>query len=339
MKGPSIDWWAEERAAIGRGFTVVAGIDEAGRGPLAGPVVAAAVILPLGAPLEGVRDSKQMTPEQRSASFEMIQERALGIGVGVVDVATIDRLNILRASHQAMRDAVAALHTAPDHALIDGLPVHPFPILQTALVKGDGRSASIAAASIIAKVTRDRLMDELHVAYPVYGFSSHKGYTTQEHLELLEKHGPCEIHRRSFAPVARLLGLEGGVGRQTLMSFEGEDRQATGLAGETLAANHLQRLGWEILCQRFRCREGEIDLIARDLDTVVFCEVKTLRGRKSNPAESVTSRKRARLLAAAEAWLCDRQECACRFDVAEVRILPDGFVTVELLRDAFRPGE
>ncbi len=335
MKEPSVDWWEHERAALERGFTVVAGIDEAGRGPLAGPVVAAAVILQTGDCLDGVRDSKQMTPEQRATCFDLIRERALAVGVGMADHEAIDRLNILRASHHAMREALAELAIRPDHALIDGNPVHPFPILQTALVKGDSRSASIAAASIIAKVTRDRLMEALDAEHPHYGFASHKGYATAEHLEMLEKHGPCPIHRRSFAPVSRLLGLDG---HQALLSFESCDRAVTGQTGEAVTAAHLRRLGWTIHCERFRCREGEVDIVAEDADCIVFVEVKTLKGRNSHPAEAVNRRKRDRLVAAALAWLSE-QDRGCRFDVAEVRLLPDGTATVNLICDAFRPGE
>jgi ribonuclease HII len=324
-----------ERLAGGR----VAGVDEAGRGPLAGPVVAAAVVLPVGQALDGVRDSKQMTPEQRDEAFDRIHACALGVGVGIADTETIDRFNILRASHHAMREALTALPVRPDHALIDGRPVHPFPILQTALVKGDSRSVSIAAASVIAKVTRDRMMVALDAQHPEYGFALHKGYATPEHLASLERFGPCVIHRRSFAPVARLLGPEPGEPQQALTFDEG-DRQQTGMAGEVVAASHLRALGWTILCERFRCREGEIDLIAREREMLVFVEVKTLRGRGSAPAEAVNRSKRVKLLAAAETWLAENGlDCACRFDVAEVRVLPTGYATVDVIHDAFRPGE
>lgn len=337
MRMTAVDWWEHERAALAKGFTVVAGIDEAGRGPLAGPVVAAAVILRTGEALDGVRDSKMMSPEERAVCFDLIRERAVSVGVGMADHETIDRINILRATHHAMREALADLAVRPDHALIDGRPVHPFPILQTAIVKGDSLSASIAAASVIAKVTRDRIMEEMDAHHPGYGFASHKGYATSEHLESLERHGPCPIHRRSFAPVARLLGLDG---HQATLSFESHDRAATGQAGETVAVRHLRRLGWVIHCERYRCREGEIDIVAEERECVVFVEVKTLKGRDSSPAEAVNARKRARILAAAEAWLAEQQrDCACRFDVAEVRMLSGGTGSINLIRDAFRPGE
>ena len=191
-----------ERALRARGFVVIAGIDEAGRGPLAGPVVAAAVILPERFRHKTLNDSKQLTELQRERTYaDLLANADVKWAVAAVEVEEIDRLNILRASHEAMRRAVAALATVPDHVLIDGLPVHPFPILQTALVGGDALSFSIAAASVIAKVTRDRIMVEMHARHPEYGFAQHKGYGTELHLAKLRAHGPCPIHRRSFAPV------------------------------------------------------------------------------------------------------------------------------------------
>jgi ribonuclease HII len=201
------DWWYEEREAWEADYRCVAGIDEAGRGPLAGPVVAACVVLPFGKRPEGLNDSKLRTPRQREALFEAILDLARGCGLGVVSAPEIDRLNILRATHLAMRQALDALPPGmqPDLVLIDGLPVRPFPIDQVALVKGDSRSASIAAASILAKVTRDRLMCEYDALYPMYGFAGHKGYGSAAHLRALAAHGPCPLHRRSFRPVAEAL--------------------------------------------------------------------------------------------------------------------------------------
>lgn len=197
---------AEERAARAAGYACVCGIDEAGRGPLAGPVVAAAVVLPPGLALPGLNDSKKLTARRREALYTQLREdeRVL-IGVGMAAAAEIDRLNILRATHEAMARAVAALPTAVDFCLIDGLPVPQFPLPQRALVKGDARCLSIAAASIVAKVTRDRLMQDLAQQYPGYGFEKHAGYGTAAHLAALRRLGPCPEHRRSFAPVAQLL--------------------------------------------------------------------------------------------------------------------------------------
>ena len=189
----------------------IAGIDEAGRGALAGPVVAAAVILPEKFRHRRLNDSKQLAPDLREEIYvDLISNPEVAWAVGLVDHIEIDRINILRASHRAMRIAVEALTVAPDHVLIDGLPVVPFPLPQTAIIDGDCLSLTIAAASVIAKVTRDRLMRDFCAQFPQYSFSQHKGYCTELHLLKLHEFGPCQIHRRSFEPVAQpLLALEG----------------------------------------------------------------------------------------------------------------------------------
>ncbi|MBV9658714.1 MAG: ribonuclease HII [Verrucomicrobia bacterium] len=188
------------------GYQCIAGIDEAGRGPLAGPVVAAAVILPAHFAHPFLDDSKKLSAPCRAAIFEELTANpAVCWSCAVVEPAEIDRLNILRATHEAMRRAVLALARTPGHALIDGLPVRPFPVPHTALIGGDGISFSIAAASVIAKVTRDRLMEAADACYPVYGFARHRGYPTRAHLAMLARHGPCPLHRRSFGPVAQTL--------------------------------------------------------------------------------------------------------------------------------------
>jgi len=193
-----------EQALARRGISPVAGIDEAGRGPLAGPVVAAAVVLPPGFSAPALDDSKKLSAAAREEMYALLTGTAGVVrAFAIRDSAAIDRINILRATHEAMREALLALTSLPAHALIDGLPVPDFPCAQTALVGGDGRSFSIAAASIIAKVERDRLMEDLDRRYPAYGFLRHKGYGTKEHLARLREHGPCPAHRRSYAPVAR----------------------------------------------------------------------------------------------------------------------------------------
>jgi len=197
-------WEPFEEKARSRGFRVIAGLDEAGRGPLAGPVVAAAVVLPDTRILRGVADSKTLTARQREKALALIRKRALGIGVGIVEAGEIDRLNILRASLKAMELAVRDLPVAPDFLLIDGLHSLPLPLEQQAMPKGDGRCLSIAAASIVAKVTRDRLMMAYHEQYPEYNFARHKGYGTREHLQALREHGCCPIHRQSFRTVHQL---------------------------------------------------------------------------------------------------------------------------------------
>src|SRR5213592_974153 len=199
-----------EKKLRANGVACIAGIDEAGRGALAGPVVAAAVILPQKFRHPRLNDSKQLAPELREEIYcELVAHPEVTWTVGIIDSMEIDRINILRASHKAMRFAVEALIDHPDHVLIDGLPVIPFPFPQTAIIDGDCISLSIAAASVIAKVTRDRMMRDFCGQFPEYCFSQHKGYCTELHLLKLHEFGACPIHRRSFEPVAQpLLALE-----------------------------------------------------------------------------------------------------------------------------------
>ena len=193
-----------ESALRARGLTWVAGVDEAGRGPLAGPVAAAAVILPARWRCKGVDDSKKLSAAKREHLFEKITaDSSVVWSMSFVESEEIDRINILRATHAAMAKAVDGLARAIDHCLIDGLRVPHFPYPHDGIVKGDGKSLSIAAASIIAKVSRDRLMVELSREFPQYGFERHMGYGTKQHLEALRLHGPCRLHRRSFQPVAQ----------------------------------------------------------------------------------------------------------------------------------------
>lgn len=198
----------EERLKL-QGHTLIAGLDEAGRGCLAGPVVAAAAILPLAEDclrlFAGVRDSKQLSAAQRERLYAVVMERALGVGVGVVSVEWIDRYNIVRATRLAMQQALADLPVRPTYLLLDALKLPTVRLPQLALIKGDARCLSIAAASIVAKVTRDRLMQCLDEQYPGYGFAHHKGYGTREHKRALSQLGPSPAHRRTFAPVRTLL--------------------------------------------------------------------------------------------------------------------------------------
>ena len=205
----TIDRFEFERALLRRGVAIVAGVDEAGRGPLAGPVVAAAVIFPkdwvfggLPAELAGLNDSKQLSPDEREKFFAFLTANgAVRFAIAGIGPQTIDAINILRATHRAMDQALARLQPEPQHVLVDGLAVNSLRLPQTALVKGDARSFSIAAASILAKVTRDRQMLGYDRQFPAYGFAEHKGYGTARHLAALAEHGPCRIHRRSFAPL------------------------------------------------------------------------------------------------------------------------------------------
>jgi ribonuclease HII len=188
-----------------RGYRVIAGVDEAGRGPLAGPVVAAAVVFGKQVDLPGLNDSKKLTSSRREALAWQIKKQSLAWAVGVSTVSEILRLNIHQASLVAMRRAVLGLEVSPEHVLADGFAIPGLEAAQTSLVGGDGRSAVIAAASIIAKTTRDRLMEVCHHLYPRYGFDRHKGYGTAGHLQALEQYGPCPLHRMGFVPVQNSL--------------------------------------------------------------------------------------------------------------------------------------
>jgi len=190
-----------------QGLTLVAGVDEVGMAPLAGPVIAAAVILRPRARIQGVNDSKQLTPEERDALEPEIRGACVAVGIGRAEVAEIDTLNIYHAGLLALRRAVLALVPRPEHLLVDARRLRDLDIPQQPIVKGDAKSITIGAASIVAKVHRDRLMCELDRAHPGYGFAHNKGYPTPDHLEALEKLGACAIHRRSFTPVAKALGL------------------------------------------------------------------------------------------------------------------------------------
>ncbi len=204
-----LDRFEFERVLWQQQITRVAGVDEAGRGPLAGPVVAATAILPprwaecgLPAELAGLNDSKQLTESQRERYFEFLTRCAeIEFAVASVDADVIDEINILQATHRAMNEALAQLNPLPPHALVDGRPVKTLRVPQTAIVKGDARSYSIAAASVLAKVTRDRQMREYARQFPEYGFEAHKGYGTAKHLAAIAKHGACLIHRKTFAPL------------------------------------------------------------------------------------------------------------------------------------------
>lgn len=193
-----------EREVKGAGFASVAGLDEVGRGTLAGPVVAAAVILPLDIFIDGLNDSKRLSPAKRDRLFDEISSRACSFGIGVVQNSKIDEVNIYWATCEAMVKALASMPEKPDFLLIDGLRLPGIGPNQLPIIKGDSLSASIAAASIIAKVTRDRTMVQYDKIYPGYGFAAHKGYATAAHIDALNKHGPCPIHRRSFRPVYEL---------------------------------------------------------------------------------------------------------------------------------------
>lgn len=193
-----VDLWKFEHAAFADGFSVVCGVDEAGRGPLAGPVCAAAVILPPDIQIEGLNDSKKLTDKKRRELFDVITAQAVSYAVAFCDEKVIDEINILQATFRAMRQAVESLGVRPELALVDGNRAADFGVPVRTIVRGDSLSASIAAASILAKVSRDRLMEQYDGMYPQYGFAVHKGYGTQRHYDALREYGPCPIHRMSF---------------------------------------------------------------------------------------------------------------------------------------------
>ena len=194
-----------ERAAIAAGHAIVAGVDEAGRGPLAGPVAVAAVILPQECYLPHLNDSKKLSHAVREELFAQITEQAVSYHVALMDAEMIDRMNILQATRTGMYEAITALTPAPDEVLIDAVELPKLSMPSQSIIKGDAKSASIAAASILAKVTRDHLMESYDIQYPNYGFAKHKGYGTQEHIDAIRKYGICPIHRKSFDPIRSML--------------------------------------------------------------------------------------------------------------------------------------
>ena len=198
-----------ERKLYEQGYELICGCDEAGRGPLVGPVVAGAVILPKNYHLEGLTDSKKLSEKKREIYFEQIKEDAIAYGIGIVDAKTIDEINIYEASRLAMKKAMENMKVKPEYILTDAMPINDYPVPVEAIIHGDGLSITIAAASVLAKVTRDHIMYELDQKYPQYEFKKHKGYPTKRHLELLRLYGPTEDYRFTYRPVHDLIGIGG----------------------------------------------------------------------------------------------------------------------------------
>ena len=194
------DLYIYEKELISKGIKLIGGIDEVGRGPLVGPVVAACVILPLNYELEGLTDSKKLSEKKREKFFDILSKDAISIGVGIIDEKKIDEVNIYEATKLAMTEAFNKMDVKPEHVLIDAMPLE-LPVPTTSIIKGDAKSLTIAAASVIAKVTRDHMMDELHEKYPYYNFKKNKGYPTKEHVEAINKYGIIKEHRKSYGPV------------------------------------------------------------------------------------------------------------------------------------------
>lgn len=313
-----------ERECYARGCTLVAGVDEVGRGSLAGPVVAAAVILPPDCRIAGIDDSKKLSAKKREMLYDVIREEAVSVGIGVVPNARIDEINILQATYEAMRQALAQLSPQPQQILADAVTIPQVAIPQTAIIKGDAKSLSIGAASIIAKVYRDRMMLEYDALYPDYGFAANKGYGSAAHIEAIRRLGLTPLHRRSFV--------------KRFVPQEGESAAEKGGRGEALAAQEMRRMGYEILAQNYRGAQGEIDIIARKGETLVFTEVKyRSSAHMAPPAAAVDLRKQRHIVQAAEAYLAEQGlDAACRFDVAEV-LTQNGRTYFRYLEDAFRP--
>lgn len=292
-----------------KGINNIAGVDEAGRGPLAGDVYAAAVILPKGLYIEGINDSKKLSEKKREALFDIICKKAVSYCISSVTAAEIDKINILQATMKAMRAAISGLKIKPDYVLIDGNRMEGLDIKYQTVVGGDSKSATIAAASILAKVSRDRYMKKMAEAYPNYLFEKHKAYPTKLHLELIKKFGPCAIHRKTFKGVKEYINLS-------------QDKPVKGRFGEEAAKQHLIKCGYKIIEQNYRCRYGEIDIVARDNDYLVFVEVKA---RSSSyfglPCEAVNYNKRAKIIMCAQNYISQNNiDCAVRFDVVEIML-------------------
>ncbi len=285
----------EYRSACGS----LAGLDEAGRGPLAGPLVACAVILPADFHSDVLTDSKKLTDPVRRELKKLIEDSALGISLGIVTHSEIDGNRMSWAVRTAFRRAMAPLSSKAGVFLVDGNGVPGLEYPCRFIVKGDSKSLSIAAASVVAKVTRDDMMLRAHTEYPKYGFNRHKGYGTREHIAAIESLGPCPIHRMSFEPLRTMFQT----GQLTLFPREA---RGPGRAAEGGAAEYYQRLGFTVLCRNWRCPQGEIDLILSRGDTVVFVEVKSsFTGFEEMALHRVTPGKVERISRAASVWLAN----------------------------------
>ena len=308
------------------GKKYLAGIDEAGRGPLAGPVAAAAVILPQNVDLPEVTDSKKISEKKRERLFDEIYKIALSIGVGVVHEEVIDEKNILQATFQAMRQSVGQLSVIPDILLVDGNKADIKHYEQESIINGDQKSLSIAAASIIAKVTRDRMMRQFDIVFPEYGFAKHKGYGTKQHIEAIQKSKATPIHRKSFNPVSHHLPNMAYLQRNRLL----------GKLGEQLAACKMIRIGHEMVEMNYNVpKVGELDIISKDSDMLVFTEVKTQTGGQGwgEPRWQITEKKRDRIMNAVQHYMDTNElDCDFRFDVAEV-VIGKGKPKINIIKD------
>lgn len=305
------------------GVELLCGVDEAGRGPLAGDVYAAAVILPTDCEIDGLNDSKKLTEKKREELFDVITEKALSYSVATASVDEIEKHNILQATFLAMNRAVSSLDIAPSLVLVDGNknPIENYN--SRFLIKGDATSASIAAASILAKVSRDRYMKQLDEKYPEYMFSKHKGYGTKLHYEMLDKYGPSPVHRMSFL-------------RKYFEQKGTPAARKTGDAGEQITCKYLENRGYEIKARNYGCSSGEIDVIAVKDDIIAFVEVKTRsKNMIDTPASAVDIKKQERIITTAHEYITsERISLQPRFDVAEV-VLQGSGGRINYIKNAF----
>ena len=315
-----------ERGLWEAGYDLIAGIDEVGRGPLAGPVVAAAVILPKECKIEGVNDSKKLSAKKREELYDIILEKAVSYGIGVVSNERIDEINILQATYEAMREALSQLKPKADYILADAVTIPMVSTPQRGIIKGDAKSMSIGAASIVAKVYRDRMMEAYEEVYPGYGFASNKGYGAAEHIEGIKKQGITPIHRKTFV--------------KNFLPQDGDTTTDKGHRGEALAAKQMEKMGYEILERNFHALKGEIDIIAKKENVIVFTEVKYRKNEEmGTPAEAVNHWKQQHIIRAAKAYIA--QKCLMemgydfRFDVAEV-LTSEGKTYFRYTEDAFQ---
>jgi len=323
----------EEERYWADGAALIAGVDEAGRGPLAGPVVAAAAVLLPGSRLLGVDDSKRLSPEKRERLFPMILSKCRAVGVGVVGRAEIDRRNIRQASFLAMRKALGHLRLSPDIVLVDGEAIPGLLFRQKGIPGGDGRSLSIAAGSVVAKVVRDRIMRVLHRRYPGYGFDRHKGYGTPAHRAAIARLGLCAIHRRTFCHEEP--GLSGEPEREIAAVGSHE----FGREGEQTAVRYLRDKGYRILATNYRWHRAEIDVVAEDGNHLVFVEVKSRKGHSFGSPEGAVDRRKQQQIAKVAAHYLQvhgLEDADCRFDVLALKAVPgSGVLTVDHFENAF----
>lgn len=311
------------------GVNVLCGVDEAGRGPLAGPVVAAAVVLKPDAEvaIPEVNDSKKLSEKKREKLYDRIIENSLHYAIGIVDVDYIEKFNILQATFLAMKKAVEQIKPEPELVLVDGNKLPDLKMKAEFVIKGDSKSASIAAASIIAKVTRDRMMVDFHKKYPNYGFNKHKGYGTKEHYSNIIQYGVTPIHRMSFLKKIREKIL-------TVQSVNGQ-------LGEKITFEWLKRNNYDVIAKNYKSEYGEIDLIAIKNEYICFVEVKLRsEGCGYTPKESVNLGKQKKIIKTAISFL-KKHPCGYqpRFDVSEVIKKSEGDFTIEYISDAFSVGD